>query len=202
MENSVHSEICGNNNLQLHMAIADLFHCENIQDRAVKSHWFATLISKERRVGNDFKCPNKKKAGGKFLDHNYRSCSDQNRIIFGKDSDIFGLSWMSDGAKISRMPLVNNLVMCADVTTKVVDIHDCTDHMAAGSKKDAKYLAGVMEEQIVKIYPERMHTNVFYFDGAANIQKGGLRLCSLYPRAYVFIAGITLFQYIFLIFQR
>ena len=34
-----------------------------------------------------------------------------------------------------------------------------------------------------------MHTNVFYFYGAANLQKGGLRLCLLYPRAYVFHGG-------------
>ena len=53
---------------------------------------------------------------------------------------------MSDGATISCMPLVNNLVMRANVPPTVVDIHDCTDHMAAGGKKDAQYLAGVMEE--------------------------------------------------------
>ena len=89
---------------------------------------------------------------------------------------------MSDGAKIYRLPLVNNLIMCDDVPPTVVDIHDCTCHMAAGGKKDAKYLAGVMD-------PERMHTDVFYFDGAANVQKGGLRLCALYPRAYLFHCG-------------
>ena len=46
--------------------------------------------------------------------------------------------------------MVNNIVICADVPPTVVDIHDCTDHMAAGGKKDAEYLAGVMEEEIVK----------------------------------------------------
>ena len=60
---------------------------------------------------------------------------------------------MSYGATISRMPLFNNLVMCADVPPAVVDIHDCTDHMAVGGKKDAQYLAGVMEEDIVKFDP-------------------------------------------------
>ena len=106
-----------------------------------------------------------------------------------KDANIFGLSWMSEGATIFCMPLVNNIVMCADVPPKVVDIHDCTYHMAVGGKKDAEYLAGLMEEEIVKFYPECMHTNIFYFDGAATVQKVGLRLCAFYPRAYVFHVG-------------
>ena len=94
----------------------------------------------------------------------------------GKDADIFGMSWMMDAAKISRMPLVNNLVICAAIRSTVMNIHDCTYHMAAGGNKDAEYLAGVMEEEIVKFDPERMHTNIFYFDGAANVQKGGFEV--------------------------
>ena len=104
-----------------------------------------------------------------MLDHNNESCSNQNWIIVGKDSDIFCLSWMSYGPKISCMLLVNNLVVCAYIAPTVVNIHDCTDHMAAGGKKDAEYLDGLMEEEIVKFDPERMHTNIFCFDGAANV---------------------------------
>ena len=63
--------------------------------------------------------------------------------------------------------------------------------MAAGGKKDAEYLAGVTEEEIFKFYPKRMHTNVFYFDGAANVQKSGLRLYSFYSRSDVFHGGIA-----------
>ena len=63
------------------------------------------------------------------------------------------------------------------------------EHMDAGSKKDAKYLAAIMEEEIIKFDPEFMHTNIFYFDRAAIVQKGGLRLCALYPRSYVFHGG-------------
>ena len=57
------------------------------------------------------------------------------------------------------MPLVKNIVMCDDVPPAVVYINDCTDHIAARGKKDAEYLAGVMEEEIIKFDPERMHTN-------------------------------------------
>ena len=47
-------------------------------------------------------------------------------------------------------------------------------------------MSGVMEEETLKFDPERMHTNFFYFYGVDNFQKGSLRLCELYPRAYVF----------------
>ena len=57
MENSVQSGICGKNNSQIQMAIADFFHCENIQDRAVESHRLSTLLAKAQLVGNDFKFP-------------------------------------------------------------------------------------------------------------------------------------------------
>ena len=69
------------------------------------------------------------------MDHNYRSCSDQNWILVGKYSDIFGLSWMSDGAVFYRMPLINNILMCDYVPPTVVDIHDCMYHMAAGVRR-------------------------------------------------------------------
>ena len=107
---------------------------------------------------------------------------------------------MSDGAKISCMPLVNNIVICADVPPTVVDIHDCTDYIVVGGKKDAEYLAGIMEEAIFKFDPERMNTYVFYFDGAANVQNSCLRLCTLYQRAYV-MAWSILFHSFFLYFK-
>ena len=87
----VQSDIRGNINSQLHIAIADLFQCKNVQDRAVESPWFVTLLAKERLFGNSFKCPNRRQVGGEFLDHNYRSCSNRNRILVGKYADIFGL---------------------------------------------------------------------------------------------------------------
>ena len=87
------------------------------------------------------------------------------------------------------MPLVNLLVMCGDVPPTVVNIHDCTRHMVEGGKKDAKYLAEVMEDEVKKYDTYKTCTNVFYFDGAGSLQKNGRRLCSLYPRSYAFHGG-------------
>ena len=131
------------------------------------------------------------------MDQNYRSYINKKHIHVGNDANIFGLSWIIDGETIHCMPLVNNLVMCADVSLTVVDIHDCTEYMDVGVKKGAKYLSGVMEEDIVKCDPERMHTNFSYVDGASNVQKGVLILCAFYPRAYVFHGGEHVISLIF-----
>ena len=56
------------------------------------------------------------------MDHNYNSCTEQNVGLIGKDSEVFGITWMSDGAKCFCMPLVNVLVVCGDVPLVVVDI--------------------------------------------------------------------------------
>ena len=73
------------------MAISDFFHCDNILDRPVDSHLFTALLAKARLVGNGFEFPNRRQVGGEFLDDNHGSCSDQNRILVGKDDNIFGL---------------------------------------------------------------------------------------------------------------
>ena len=43
--------------------------------------------------------------------------------------------------------------------------------MAAGGKKDAKYLSEVMEADIVKFDPLDKDTDLLYFDGESSVQK-------------------------------
>ena len=100
--------------------------------------------------------------------------------------EVFGITWISDGATIFRIPLVNVLVMCSDVPPPVVDIHDYTGHMVEGGNTYAEYLSEVMEDEVKKYDTYKICTDVFYFDGAGNVQKTGKRFCALYPRAYVF----------------
>ena len=52
-----------------------------------------------------------------------------------------------------------------------------------GGKKDAAFIAHYMME-FVKLYdPNKTLTDVFFFDGASNVQKGGEILEMEYPRA-------------------
>ena len=60
-----------------------------------------------------------------------------------QDIDIFGLCFYGDGATVKRMPLHNILASGAHHTTAVLEIVDCTSHMAAGGKKDARHIASL-----------------------------------------------------------
>ena len=175
--------------LKLQTTIADFWHCNNILDRAVATVRFQIVITLVQIIGSDFKIPNRRQVDEELLDLNNSSCSDQNLVIVGKDSEVFRITWMSGRPTMPCMPLVNILVACGDVPPTVIDIHNYTDHMVDDGKNDTLYLAGVMQEEIKHFDKEKKFTDMFYFDGASNVQKAGLRLTALYPRAYVFHGG-------------
>ena len=79
--------------------------------------------------------------------------------------------------------------MCCDMLPTVVDIHNCTGHIVEGGKKDAKYLAEVRDDELKTYDTHKTCPDVFYFNGECNVQKIRSRLCSLYPRDYVFHCG-------------
>ena len=80
--------------------------------------------------------------------------------------------------------------MCAPI---VVAIIDCTNHMVSGGKKDAVYIASLFKENMELLFKGREleldllkeTTDLFFFDGASNVQKAGRCLVAYYPRAHV-----------------
>ena len=63
-----------------------------------------------------------------------------NKEAIMTDAPMFGLLWLSDGATIARMPLINILAMCSNIPPACADIHDCSDHTGEGGKEDASFL--------------------------------------------------------------
>ena len=62
-------------------------------------------------------------------------------------------------------------------------INDCSDHLAEGGNKDAPYIATLFVTQIAIYNKEKQRTDLFYFDGASNVQKAGEVLEAKFPRA-------------------
>ena len=85
---------------------------------------------------------------------------------------------MVDGATIHKMPLMNILALNGTTAPMTVLIHDCTKHMEEGGKKDAPYIAELFEVKVMEFDPNFLCTDVFYFDGASNVQKAGHRTAS------------------------
>ena len=183
LQNMSQQDIRGSNNAALELAIADFFHSENIPDSVVESKRFAIVLKKARLVGDDFKIPHRHKLGGELLDVNYKSCMSANEKSLMLQADTFGLAWIGDGATVKKMPLVNVLVTCGEVPPTVIAINDCTGHMAAGGKKDASFIAKMFHSDVDKYDKEKSLTDLFFFDGASNVQKAGQILTARYPRA-------------------
>jgi hypothetical protein len=114
---------------------------------------------------------------------------EMNQVQILSDAPIFGLSWLSDGATIARMPLINTFAMCSNVPPTCVTITDCSGHIYEGGKKDASFIAAVMEDTVLKYDPQKLSTDVFYFDGASNVAKARHVLEAKFPRSYALHGG-------------
>jgi len=58
--------------------------------------------------------------------------------------------------------------------------------MASGGKKDATYIADIFADKVEEYDPNHQLTDVFYFDGAASVQKAGQVLMAKYPRTFCY----------------
>ena len=85
-----------------------------------------------------------------------------------------------DGATVRKMPLINILAAGGNCPSGLLEIVDCSQHMASGGKKTAEYIAGLMEPHVERLGKENV--DLFLFDGAANVQKAGRLMAINYPR--------------------
>jgi len=140
-------------------------------------------------ASQDFVISNRKRVGKALLDLNFDNCQRKNKLILLVDAPVMGLTLLGDGATIHRMPIANCLGLCADSPPTVLSIDDCTGHMAGGGKKDAPYIAHLFERHVEVYDPEKKIVDIFYFDGASNVQKAGRLLVAKYPRAMCLHGG-------------
>ncbi len=53
-------------------------------------------------------------------------------------------------------------------------------------EKDASYIASLFATEVIKFDPQSSFTDVFFFDGASNVQKAGQLLMAKFPRTFYF----------------
>ena len=105
------------------------------------------------------------------------------------------MSIFFDGATIKSVPLVNVLAAGVGVNSPfaLLDIADCTSHMAVGGKKDAKYIAAIISplirklEDEVDVHKQSNHgiVDMVFFDGASNVQNAGKIMQTKFPHISV-----------------
>jgi hypothetical protein len=92
-------------------------------------------------------------------------------------------------AQPSIKMLMNILALNGTTAPMTFLIHDCTKHMEEGGKKDAPYITELFEGKVMEYDPQQLCTDVFYFDGAFNVQKAGEGLMAKFPQSFCFHGG-------------
>lgn len=171
---------------QLQMAIADMVHSCGLPFSLVSDQKFRKVISLARIVGSTFIVPTRNYVAGELLDINYNTYMESTWIKITNELNIFGVCLYGDGATVKKMPLINILSSSAHHTVGVLEIVDCSAHVASGAKKDAPYIASLFRPHIDKLEKESLNcVDVLYFDGASNVQKAGRLLEATFPRIVV-----------------
>ncbi len=94
--------------------------------------------------------------------------------------------FLDNGTTIHQMALMNILTMSNAFPLMIISFQDCTKHMAEGGKKDALYIANLFDKKVMEYNTLKTCTDVFYFDGASNVQKAGEVLMTRFPPSSCF----------------
>ena len=103
----------------------------------------------------------------------YKQQYDSLLALLNSQADIFGIVIYGDGATVARTAVINVLASGVKITNACLEIHDCTDQLADGGKKDSEYIANLISRHIDKIDPLKNKVDMVLFDGAKNIQRAG-----------------------------
>ena len=156
---------------ELTVAIAQMIHLGGLPFSLAGSDLFRRVLSLAKGVPTSYRPPSRNQIAGPLLGLLYDEQIRKQHEQLKKDADLFKHQYCLDGATIKSVPLLNVLVSGAYNHSAVMDIIDCTDHMAEGGEKDATYVAECMKPTIDAVGAE--NAVLFAFDGAYNVQKAG-----------------------------
>ena len=159
--------------VQMHHYIASFIHRGGYPFSLVEDPRFQKIIDHAHSVSRKYKVPNRKLIAGKLLDHEYNWQYQNNLKLLKNEADVYGLALYADGATIAKTPFINILASGIHKTNACLEIHDCSEQMAAGGKKGSEYIFTILKEHIDKIDPKKTIVDMVIFDGATNMQKAG-----------------------------
>ncbi len=142
--------------------------------------------------------PGQNQVAGELLDLNYDAYMLHIMVLLQQDAVIYGISMFGDGATVKKKALLNILASGVHIPPACIEIVDCSAHLAAGSKKDGKYIANCFLPFIDQFEADNANTvDLALFDGASNVQKVGEILSALYPRISVVYGAEHVFSLFF-----
>lgn len=176
---------------KMNIAIADFIHSNCLPFSLADDPKFLKLIEVAKSLGK-YKPPSWQLIGSKYLDALHKINWDEQMKTLRSEATIFGITIFGDGATIKTVPLLNVLGAGVNNPFALLDIADCTDHMALGGMKDATHIANCIKPLIEQLEQEMDGRNkctgvvdLVFFDGASNVQNAGKLLSIKYPRITV-----------------
>ena len=94
---------------------------------------FKRLFEVGRNLGPNYKPPDQRAVSGRLMDSLFKTARDEQLQSLCQEADHFGIS-------IFGIPLINILAASPNNPFALLDIVDCSSHLAAGGKKDAPYI--------------------------------------------------------------
>ena len=163
----------------LTMAITDFIHAEGLPFEVAESPRLALTIKLSKKASLAYRLLGRNAVWGHLLDLNYTQAKSKTMMRLGTDADVYGVLLFFDGATVKHVPLLNFLGASAVYPPVMLEILDCRDHMPAGGKKDAPYIADQALHQIGSIGKSKV--DLFFIDGASNMQMAGAVLTLKLP---------------------
>jgi hypothetical protein len=136
---------------EMDVAIADFIHSRQYDFQTAEDPKFKRIIRLARRLPQTYEPPSAYKVGGELLLKLYDINWEQETKSLLMESRIYGISLYGDGATIATTPMINALGSGVHNSFAMLDVFDCTEHMAAGGVKDAVYIAGHFVPIIAKL---------------------------------------------------
>ena len=169
------------NNGQMHesstnkidVAIAKLIHARTLPFDLADDPLFHKMITLIRNSSSKYVPPNRNIISGELLESIYKTQRDETRGLLLESAKTFGLAIFGDGATITKVPLMNILAAGVHEPHGLLDIIDCTDHMAEGGVKDAAYISELILPLMRELDPMKVLFDMNTFDGAKNVQVAG-----------------------------
>jgi len=192
-------KLCGNANAVnpdapdlMNIAIADFIHSNLLPFSLAEDPKFLRVLQVAKSLGA-YKPPNQMLIGSKYLDALHAINWKEQMKTLLSEATIFGITIFGDGATIKSIPLLNVLAAGVNNPFALLNIADCTGHLAEGGKKDASHIATIIKPLIANLEGEvdehdRKCTGIVdlvFFDGASNVQNAGELLRVKYPRITV-----------------
>ena len=113
------------------------------------------VLEGAKHIPNSYKPPGRQIVAGPLLDAIFSTIREEIKRQVLKESTVFGIAIFGDGATHLRIPYINILAAGVHNDAGLLDIADCSGHVAKGYKKDAEYIANLFIPHMERLDPDK-----------------------------------------------